>query len=144
MSSAPPDRSTITFAVALQLDMPGICLIVAGVPHAAMTTSHIFMPMSPSADCRPFRDYQRDSSDAFYDYCATCKSGRAGCPPTFLTTTVPPTPPRPAASRAVARRRRVGAVKQRIRQQIPDWLQVDLLIIVEAISIIGAGIFIAP
>jgi hypothetical protein len=37
-----------------------------------------------------------------------------------------------------------GCVKQMIRQQIPDWLQVDLLIIVEAISIIGAGIFIAP
>jgi hypothetical protein len=59
-----------------------------------MTTSHIFIPMSPSADCRPFRDYQRDSIDVFYDYCATYKSGRASYPSTFLTTTVSPTPPR--------------------------------------------------
>jgi hypothetical protein len=92
--STPPDISTIARATALQLAMPGICLIVSGVPHDAMTTSHIFIPMSPSADCGPFRDYQRDSIDAFYDYCATYKSGRASCPSTFLTTTVPPTPPR--------------------------------------------------
>ena len=77
--SRPFDISTIARATALQLDMPGICLIVAGVPHAAMTTSHIFIPMS----AWPFRDYQRDSIDAFYDYCATYISGRASCPRTF-------------------------------------------------------------
>jgi hypothetical protein len=73
--STPPDISTIARATALQLAMPGICLIVAGVPHAAMTTSRIFIPMSPSADCRSFRDYQRDSIDAFYDYYANYKAG---------------------------------------------------------------------
>jgi hypothetical protein len=30
------------------------------------------------------------------------------------------------------------------RKHIPDWLQVDLLIIVVGIAIIGAGILIAP
>jgi hypothetical protein len=30
------------------------------------------------------------------------------------------------------------------RKRIPDWLQIDVLIIVVGIAIIGAGIFIAP
>ena len=47
---------------------------------------------------------------------------------------------------ALFRRRRMREMEehQMIRQRMPDWLQVDILIIVVGIAIIGAGILIAP